>query len=498
MTISPSTASTPLSEEEFDFFVTEGTTEETTSVASEIQVCLPAGEQYALLRATSELCFGILTQSEFALAQATPPKEKPLQEEQFLVKAGMLTKSTSLPDLKLGQSQQTNSSSYRAPSGQESASSNPTTKETTQTASNTFSFSSCKAPAGDSSVNQTLKISVQIPKAQDQKGTDSSQKQVQFNVTTYSSETIKEHSTKETTSRDTKSAETQKHSPTKSDATLSPLSLYSILHTETSQASSTKSQEQDEEHPDQGQQEGYEQEQEQEKGKKKKTFYKIESLQQASSTKNIAHESYTPIIPDLIVDFAFSESQLSTLAGRRVTNLDVLRICTELMKLMLKSRANDTMSRLEERELMEREALKLAESYSRQAKYARWLGIATATLGILGAISPMVGEISGDSILGFVQRISGRFKDATAKTFFKGVGKVFTSLSQLTEAASKVHELSESSVRAVAEYRKEIFRMRQDEVTRTIEEVKDNWKSMDNFLLNILQTEHDAVRSLYQ
>ncbi|AAD19156.1 type III secretion system translocon subunit CopD2 [Chlamydia pneumoniae] len=497
MTVSYQSISTPPPEGEFDIFVDGNATEEAV-VAAEVQVALPAGEQYAMLRATSELCFGILTQSECALTQALPPKEKPLQEEQFLVKNGILMRSTSLPNLKPGQSQQTSLASHRNPLAQQSTSSNSTGKASTETTSSSFPFFSCKAPEGDSSVDKTFTVSVQTPKAQEQQEASASQSQAQFHVRSYSSSTIKEHSAKEKVSQSTKSAETQKHTQTKSDATLSPMSLYSTLHKEVPQAlSSTKSQQKDEEHRDQRQQEGYEQEQEQEEGKKKTPWCTVESLQQTSSSNQV-YESYTPIIPDPIVEFALSESQLSVLAGKRVTNLDVLRICTELMKLMLKSRANDTMTRLEERELMEREAHELAASYSRQAKYARWLGIATATLGILGAIAPMVGEISGDSILGFVQRISGRFKDATAKTFFKGIGKVFTSLSQLTEAASKVHELSESAVRAVAEYRKEVFRMRQDEVTRTIEEVKDNWKSMDNFLLNILQTEHDAARSLYQ
>ncbi|SPN74124.1 hypothetical protein C10C_0991 [Chlamydia serpentis] len=497
MTIPSQTTSTSTTEVEVDF-IDENSSEE-TSTSTEVQCSLLQGQQHALLRPASDLCVNILMQAEAVLSQATPSKEKPLQEEQLLVKTGMLTKSLSSPNLKSSNSQESSSSPYRLPIQQQGTSAKLIMKETSKECSSPFPFSSCRAPEKGSATNKTIMVSVPIPKNPNKEEISPSQSHAQIKIETYSNDTIKEHCAKEKASQHTDSKEAKKSSTTKSD-TLSPMSLYGILQKETLQpTSSTETHKQDEEHQDQGQQEKYEHEQEHEQGqKKKKAFSNTKVLEKISSAKNTIYEPYVPILPDPIVEFALSEAQLSILAGRRVTNLDVLKICTELMKLMLKSRANDTISRLEERELMEREAQTLAESYARQAKYARWLGIATATLGILGALSPMIGEICGDSILGFVQRISGRFKDATSKTFFKGAGKICTSLSQLTDAASKVHELSESSVRAVAEYRKEVFRMRQDEITRSIEEVKDNWKSMDNFLLNILQTEHDAARSLYQ
>ena len=78
------------------------------------------------------------------------------------------------------------------------------------------------------------------------------------------------------------------------------------------------------------------------------------------------------------------------------------------------------------------------------------------------------------------------------------MGKICTSLSELAKVSSTVYDLRANAVRTIAESYKELFRLEHDEMLRSIEELKDHWRNMDNFLLQILQTQHDAVRSLYQ
>ncbi|CRH72676.1 conserved hypothetical serine-rich protein [Chlamydia trachomatis] len=73
-----------------------------------------------------------------------------------------------------------------------------------------------------------------------------------------------------------------------------------------------------------------------------------------------------------------------------------------------------------------------------------------------------------------------------------------SSLSELAKVSSTVYDLRANAVRTIAESYKELFRLEHDEMLRSIEELKDHWRNMDSFLLQILQTQHDAVRSLYQ
>lgn len=202
-------------------------------------------------------------------------------------------------------------------------------------------------------------------------------------------------------------------------------------------------------------------------------------------------------LPEDIITFALSEAQLSSILHMRVSHYDILRICAEIMKLMLNSKELDLFEKRQTKHAFLEESKRLADSFSRQAQISRWIGITTSVLGIIGAASPLFGEVAGDQILHFVQEHAGIWKGAQSQTLFKNMGKIFTTLSQLSETASKIYELQESSHRTTAENYKELMRLSYDEAIRTIEETKDHWKNMDSLILQILQTQHESTRSLY-
>lgn len=111
---------------------------------------------------------------------------------------------------------------------------------------------------------------------------------------------------------------------------------------------------------------------------------------------------------------------------------------------------------------------------------------------------PLIGECAGEGIIGILRNVSTKFNDTQSKTFFEGFGKTLTSLSQLMDTSSKIYELKSTADRTLHEQYKDLLRMETEEQTRTIEEIKENWRNMENFLLQLLQTEHEATRSIYQ
>lgn len=461
---------------------------------SNTEICTANDQQLAIVRSMSESCLNLLNQSGSAFVQYTS-KASPKPTEVLTAKTGMMVKAQSLPTLKTHESLNLFFSRDNHSNKQSQSLTTQTTVKEQRAPAPTFS--SCLAPK-TASPEKIVTLTLHLPKSQENHSSSSSNSSLTFyqtslTVPTYNQTTIKTQSSREhTPSLPKESAKSSTELQKSSSPPLSPMALFSDLQKEIpTLRSDTKLQDKEKE----GKGEHGNHDHQEHKQHKQKENIRIGRL--TSSGGSIQY-TYSPMLPDAIIDFALSESQLSSLMRMRVSHLDILRICAEIMKLMLNSREQDSLARLEARKHLIEKAKELVESYENQAKLTQWLGVATATLGIIGAASPLVGEISGDRILEFLQKNMGLFKNASSKTFFKSAGKICSSLSQLTEASSKIYELKETASRTFAENYKEIFRIEHDEITRSIEEVKDHWKNMDNFLLQILQTEHDAIRSLYQ
>ncbi|WP_348662963.1 hypothetical protein [Chlamydia vaughanii] len=489
MTACSTTTQAP-ADTELDFLITDSQGE--TTAVTDAEVSVADCSQLAILRSMSDTCLSLLNLSGSAFSQCLP-KDKPAPSETLMAKTGMLMKSSSLPNLVSQKSLDTFSSGDKnSPLRQSNQTSTFSSQKENKTQA-TLGFSSCPAPKDESCVAKTTVLTLNLPEPKEEQASSSTMTlcSTTVEVKTYDKQTIKEHSSKEHSKTSEDSTKSTSSSKT-STSSLSPMALFSHVQKETAETRfDPKTQEKEEGKGEHGQQE--QQEKEQHQHEQKRSL----AVDELSGSSSVCY-TYSPRLPDEIIEFALSESQLSSLMQMRVSNLDVLKICAEIMKLMLNSREQDNLARLLTRKHLIEKARELVESYEAQAKITQWLGVATATLGIVGAASPLIGEISGDRILGFIQKNTGFLKSATSRTFFKSAGKMCTSLSQLTEASSKIYELKETAKRTFSENFKEIFRIEHDEVTRSIEEVKDHWKNMDNFLLQVLQTEHDAVRSLYQ
>lgn len=495
MSVCPSTTQSNTETDALNVSSPESTQEEASSTTLSSEISSANNQQLAILRSMSDSCLSLLNQSGSVFAQHMA-KNMPKPSEVLTAKTGMMVKSSSLPTLKTHESSHLSFSQNNNSAKQTQTLPTTSTETKQQSLLPALTLPSHSAKTASPGKTTTLTVYVTQSSESGSSSTPMTFSQASITVSTYSKETIKAQSTREKPHLSS-SKETSKPSTTQqksSSSSLSPLALFSNLQKETpAPRLESKPQDKEKEEGKHSHQE-HQEHQEHKHHQQHKNNMVIDEL---SCSGSISY-THSPMLPDEIIDFALSEAQLSSLMQMRVTNLDVLRICAEIMKLMLNSREQDSLARLEARKHLIEKAKDLVESYESQAKLTQWLGVATATLGILGATSPLVGEVAGDKILDFLQKNVGLFKNATSKTFFSSAGKICSSLSQLTESSSKIYELKETASRTFSENYKEIFRIEHDEITRSIEEVKDHWKNMDNFLLQILQAEHDAVRSLYQ
>lgn len=442
--------------------------------AIEQTLSVPEEGQLAIIRSMSESCLSLLSQT----AQQALPKSPTLPAEKYLYKFGSLHKPISLPTLT---SHSSETAKFQSPQHQQASLSSPSQPSQGQeaTGENTFHLIHSQPPQQGLMKQATLKF--EVPKQ------GNGQQRMQSLPTTLTVKTYSKGSphTSQKSASQQETASAKEFSPL-----LTPMALFS--HTKPEGHNSSLERKDKE-----GQQEKKEDRQREERDQEEENKREQTSVQQVRSVgRKEIHQESPPLPPDL-VHFALSESQLGTLFHMRVSHIDILRICAEIMKLMLHSREQDAWERRQTRMLFMAEAEKVEASYLRQANTTKWLGILTASLGIFGALSPVVGEICGGHILDLLQKQMGFWKDASAKTFFKGIGKVCSSLAQFSEAASKVHELQESAFRTIAENYKEVFRIEHDELQRSVEELKEHWRNMDSLLMQILQSEHDTVRNLY-
>jgi hypothetical protein len=471
--------------------------EATSDLSIDVQV--PESQQLALVRNLSDLCVSVITQTEKTLSPETKyfsPQKEPLLTQYTSKQSGSSSRiiiSTSTQESSTSQSERNHSQSQ---SMLQRTIPSPKTSSTSSMQGRLCTTSQQTVPLRGT----PLTVSLPCPHLTQTNQATSRSTVLTLNVPVkiFSKESplasVKNRSAMLTKDSSHLSSSREKLSPFR--APLSPMALFeTAAHKETvirerlshDQESHSKDVDQERNHN-----QDHSDQQEEKEDLSNETD--VSPCTRKQQKQNFHPES----LPQEVCEFALSQSQLSQLLRMRINHLDILRICAEIMKLMLNSREQNLLERRSAREHFMQEAKTIANSFSKQAQITKWLGIATATLGIFGAISPIIGEVGGEGLLNIIRRATGGWQQSSSKVFFEGMGKVCASLSELAKVSSTIYDLRANATRTIAESYKEIFRLEHDEMVRSIEELKDHWRNMDSFLLQILQTQHDAARSLYQ
>jgi len=199
-----------------------------------------------------------------------------------------------------------------------------------------------------------------------------------------------------------------------------------------------------------------------------------------------------------IISYAAQESSiLSQLFDMRVSQFDVLILFVEIMKLELKGREQERIGRQSEREMQIRHMQNVVDNYKEQGKWQFFSSIGSGVLSIVSGICPILGHVKGDFIIEKLGSVFSSLRDIDSHKFFKSITSVTHSLSEMQKNTGQIQNTYAESNRSYDQHMSDLFRTDWEESTRTMEEIKDSWKGIENFIYQSLQMYHDAIRQLY-
>lgn len=198
-----------------------------------------------------------------------------------------------------------------------------------------------------------------------------------------------------------------------------------------------------------------------------------------------------------VKEFMNSPSVLGELLEMRVNHFDVLVLFIEVMKLTLKGRDQQRISRRQERLLQLEHMGNMVENYKQQGKWMLMANLGAGVLAIASGVAPIVGHAKGDWILDKIGGVFSKLRDMNPDKFFKGVTKMTFAMSEMYKSTGQIQNTFAESANTFDRTMSDLHKSDWEEDTRTMEELKDYWKQMEQFLLQSLQTYHDVVRQLY-
>lgn len=197
--------------------------------------------------------------------------------------------------------------------------------------------------------------------------------------------------------------------------------------------------------------------------------------------------------------YGLEESILSQIFKMRVSQFDVLILFMEIMKLDIRGREQERIGRQVEREMQIKHMQLVVENYKKQASDLRNASLIAGIMGIGAGLLPIVGFLKGDWILdkfGSVPFLKN-FQNQDPSKVFRYFSQALGSGSEMQKSLGEVQRTFAESDRSYDQHMSDLFRTDWEESTRSMEEIKDSWKGIENFLYQYLQMNHDAVRQLY-
>lgn len=212
---------------------------------------------------------------------------------------------------------------------------------------------------------------------------------------------------------------------------------------------------------------------------------KINALELEDKTKNF-------------LKYSLQTSILSQIFNLRISNLDVLLLFIEVMKLSLKSRQQQHLFRSQERILQLSHMKEIVGSFKEQANSLLFSGLASGLLAVVSGVAPIFGHIKGEWALGHLSKLFSSLKDMESEKFFENVSKITLATSEMAKATGQIQTAFNESHRTHDDHFREMYKIDADDRVRSIEEIKDNWRALENFLYQCLQMQHDTIKQLYQ
>lgn len=198
------------------------------------------------------------------------------------------------------------------------------------------------------------------------------------------------------------------------------------------------------------------------------------------------------------IDYGKSESALlSQLLEMRVSQFDILFLFFEILKLALEGRAQERLDRMHERELQLQHLESIVQNFKQEGKNAIFSSIGSGVMGILAGMMPVVGYLKGNAILNVLSGFSEHFRRIPSDKFFKSLTTMLNNASEMQKNYGHIQKTFTEGARSYDQQMAELRKTDWEEDTRTMEELKDEWRGIENFLHQTLQMYHDTTRQLY-
>ena len=174
--------------------------------------------------------------------------------------------------------------------------------------------------------------------------------------------------------------------------------------------------------------------------------------------------------------------------------MDVILIFIELMKLMIRSRENETISRRLERKQQLIHVDEVVKNFKDQANWLFGAGLGGGLLGIASGIIPIVGHTSsGGWLFSKLQNSFNTFKGLKQGEFFKRIAKMTFSMSQMQRDMGEVRKAFAEGNRFNDQQRADMRHSDSEDNTRAMEEMKQDFRSMLNVINEIMQMDRDTM-----
>jgi hypothetical protein len=238
-----------------------------------------------------------------------------------------------------------------------------------------------------------------------------------------------------------------------------------------------------------------EQEEEQNGEHGKQPFYQMPEEKEDQNQKGARDDDF---FVDAFTSYAAEESSvISDLFKMKVTRLDILQLFIEIMKLDIKGREQERISRRLERELQLIHMQQVVENFKSSAKWLFFSSLGSGVLAIASGLCPIVSHVKGEWIIDKLGGLFSSMKDMDKDQFFKGASKLTYAMSEMYKSTGQIYDRFSEGNRTYSQHMGDIHRSNWEENTRKIDEIKDTFKGMENFLIQYLQMEHDTTRQLY-
>lgn len=211
---------------------------------------------------------------------------------------------------------------------------------------------------------------------------------------------------------------------------------------------------------------------------------------------DLCSEPLTDREVEALNEFGSSESPVSTIIGRSVSHIDVLLLFIELLKIEINSREQEKIGRRLERDAQVKHMLSMVDDFKWLGGSQRTTSIGAGIMGILAGALPIIGFTKlGDMIHGKLSNyiLQGMEK----KKFFDSLSKMVGQGAEINKNIGEVQKTFSEGRRALSQHLSDIHRADGEEETRTLDDILQNWRSIDQFMQHLLQTQHDVAKSLY-